>query len=281
MVTVVSSTVVVPSAVPVGVVVPSELDVADVAVDEVSAAEDEAPLIDALLESPPPESSDAQPVNARAARAAAAARLTERACMAAPHCGQRSSLARTCTRQVRHGISLLGMGAPWAELSTEYARLVRPLPGVPPCSQPQPIPLPLPMASKFIVLPLLVQIVLTIALYFALSAAKGKASRAGQVDEERRALHADAWPESVLKINNCIRNQFEVPVLFFVAVLMLWKLGAVDAFVHVAAWMFVASRIAHAIIHTGSNFVPLRRRLFTFGVVVTLVLSLYAAVRLF
>ena len=55
------------------------------------------------------------------------------------------------------------------------------------------------------------QILLTITVYVALVVAKSRAIQAGQVDLARRALHADAWPESVQKINNNIRNQFEVP----------------------------------------------------------------------
>lgn len=136
------------------------------------------------------------------------------------------------------------------------------------------------MDTDRVFLPVLVQIGLTVALYIRLAFAKRQASQAGEVDEQRRALHADAWPESVQKINNCIRNQFEVPVLFFVAVQVLWNLRAIDAFVHLMPWAFVASRIAHAVVHTGSNYVPVRRPLFMVGVVATLVLSLYAAAAL-
>ncbi len=124
-------------------------------------------------------------------------------------------------------------------------------------------------------MPVLIQITLVIALYFNLAIAKSRASQKGEVDEDRRALFDDAWPESVLKINNCIRNQFEVPVLFYVLVLILWSLGAINVFVQVASWLFVATRIVHAYIHTGSNDVPLRRSAFSIGVLISLVLSLF------
>ena len=65
--------------------------------------------------------------------------------------------------------------------------------------------------NELILLPLLAQVLLTILVYVALAVAKSRAVKRGQVDPERRALHADAWPESVQKINNNIRNQFEVP----------------------------------------------------------------------
>ncbi len=119
--------------------------------------------------------------------------------------------------------------------------------------------------NQFIFLPLLVQIALTLTVFFRLAAAKSRASKEGTVDLERRALHADAWPDFVQQINNNIRNQFEVPVLFYVMVLMLYVLEAAGFWAQLTAWLFVLSRIAHAYIHTGSNHIPLRRPVFMFG----------------
>jgi hypothetical protein len=137
------------------------------------------------------------------------------------------------------------------------------------------------MNQNLIFLPVLIQIMLVIALYIYLSIAKSRASQRGEVDEDRRALFGDAWPESVLKINNCIRNQFEVPVLFYVLITVLWSLGTVNIFVHVVSWLFVATRIVHAYIHTGSNYVPLRRGVFSIGILILLVLTIFAVVALF
>ncbi len=137
------------------------------------------------------------------------------------------------------------------------------------------------MNQNSIFLPVLIQITLVIALYIYLAIAKSRALQRGEVDEDRRALYDDAWPVSVLKINNCIRNQFEVPVLFYVLIFILWSLGAVNIVVHVVSWLFVATRIVHAYIHTGSNYVPLRRSVFSIGVLILLVLSLFALVALF
>lgn len=122
------------------------------------------------------------------------------------------------------------------------------------------------MPNNTILLPVLAQVVLTITMYVALAVAKRKAVAAGLVDLERRALHEDAWPDSVRKINNNIRNQFEVPVLFYVTALILWQLGESGTRTLALAWSFVASRIVHAWVHTHSNIVPVRRKVFTFGV---------------
>ncbi|HXV40794.1 MAG TPA: MAPEG family protein [Steroidobacteraceae bacterium] len=113
--------------------------------------------------------------------------------------------------------------------------------------------------------PVLVQVMLTLATYVILIKAKIRAMKAGEVDMARRALHDDAWPDYVIKINNNIKNQFEVPVLFYVLAFALWALDAVHVLALAAAWLFAISRIAHAWIHIGSNYVPNRRRAFTVG----------------
>jgi hypothetical protein len=124
--------------------------------------------------------------------------------------------------------------------------------------------------------PVLLQVLLTLAIYVLLVRAKVRAMKAGQVNMERRALHDDAWPESVMKINNNIRNQFEVPVLFYAVCFALWALDAVGLVAVVAAWLFAASRIVHAYIHIVPNYVPVRRRVFTVGWVLVGVLAVLA-----
>ena len=133
------------------------------------------------------------------------------------------------------------------------------------------------MNRDLIFLPILVQVLLTLATYVLLIKAKIRAMKAGEVDMARRALHDDAWPESVMKINNNIRNQFEVPVLFYVLAFMLWALAAVNVLTLTAAWLFAISRIAHAWIHIGANYVPHRRRVFTIGWFIVLAMALLVA----
>jgi hypothetical protein len=126
----------------------------------------------------------------------------------------------------------------------------------------------------------MVQVVLTMAVYVTLNVAKARALRRGEVDLARRGLHDDAWPDSVNKINNNIRNQFEVPVLFYVLSFMLLALNAVTWLALAAACLFAASRIVHAYVHIGPNHVPTRRRIFVFGCVMLIALAFMATVAL-
>ena len=133
------------------------------------------------------------------------------------------------------------------------------------------------MDPKLIFWPVLVQATPTLSLYIRLKNAKVDAVKAGGVDRQKAALHPDVWPDSVLKVNNNLRNQFEVPVLFYVLTIVLWELGAVNAVTFGLACLFVLSRLVHAYIHTGSNIVKYRLRVFTLGIV-TLLGMLGAAV---
>ena len=65
-----------------------------------------------------------------------------------------------------------------------------------------------------------------------------------------------------------------MPVLFYVLAIALAICDAVNLAVLLLAWLFVASRFVHAYIHTGSNYVPARRKIFTLGVVIVLIMAL-------
>lgn len=137
------------------------------------------------------------------------------------------------------------------------------------------------MSNSLILFPVIVQILLTLSLYILLSVRKSRAVKRGDVDESRRGVFDDAWPVDVIVVNNCIRNQFEVPVLFYVLAIVLFALQAVDFVSLTVAWLFVASRVAHACVHTGTNYVPLRRRIFMAGTLLVLVMSVLASRAIF
>ncbi len=137
------------------------------------------------------------------------------------------------------------------------------------------------MNNDLIFGPVLAQITLTIIIFLLLGAAKIKAIKTEKVDREKTALHNDAWPDPVLKISNNIANQFQTPILFYVLCLVLWNLKAVNPLVVGLAWGYVVSRVVHAYIHIGSNYVPMRFRMFTLGTLILIVMLVLAVVALF
>jgi hypothetical protein len=128
------------------------------------------------------------------------------------------------------------------------------------------------MESKLIFYPVIAQIILTFIVYMLLPIAKKRVLKTIDVDLARRALHNDAWPDSVLKISNNVQNQFESPVLFYALCFMLWALNVVSVFVLLVAWGYVVLRVVHVFVHTGSNAIPIRKQVFMASTVLLIAL---------
>jgi hypothetical protein len=133
------------------------------------------------------------------------------------------------------------------------------------------------MHSNLIFWPVLIQIAITVAGFMLLGVRKAKALKAGNVDMTKTALDNDAWPDDVLMVSNNIRNQFQVPVLFYVLCFVFYSINAVSTTVLYLAWAFVISRAIHAYIHMSTNYVPARFRVFTIGFVLMVVMMIFAA----
>lgn len=114
-------------------------------------------------------------------------------------------------------------------------------------------------------------------MFILLGMRKAKAVKAGAVDRQKAALNNGVWPEYVVKVSNNIANQFEVPVLFYVLCLVLFSLNAVGVVAVGLAWLFSLSRYAHAYVHIGSNYVPMRLRLFLVGCLALIAMTIVAA----
>jgi len=125
----------------------------------------------------------------------------------------------------------------------------------------------------WIFVPVIIQVFLTLFVYLRLMQVKKRAANEGRVDRVRIALRDDAWPDYVIQVNNNIRNQFELPVLFYLLATVLWLLDAVHGVAIAAATVFVVSRIVHAGVHLSINALPPRRHLFTVGWVAVFVMA--------
>jgi hypothetical protein len=136
------------------------------------------------------------------------------------------------------------------------------------------------MNSSHIFWPVLAQVFLTLITFIVLGMRKAKAVKAGQVNRQQAALDNRVWPEDVVKVSNNIANQFEAPVLFYVLCLLIYSIGAAGPVAVVLAWLFTLSRYVHAYVHIGSNYVPMRLRLFLVGCLVLLAMLTLAAWKL-
>ncbi len=138
------------------------------------------------------------------------------------------------------------------------------------------------MNNNAILLPVVLQIVLATETYLALAWTRARAAKARAVDLRAARLDDTVWPDRIRAINNNVKNQFEVPVMFYVLAIILWQMGAAGPLAQTFAWLFVASRVVHTMIHTGRNNTTWRFAAFVFGLAMVLgmaVLVLLAAFR--
>src|SRR5918997_397353 len=114
------------------------------------------------------------------------------------------------------------------------------------------------MTIDAILLPLFVQVGLTFFLLFWMGSVRVAAVRSREVRIPDIALGQPAWPERPTKIANAYHNQLQLPLLFYVLVILALFTRKADTLFVVLAWMFVTSRLAHAAIHVTGNDVQRR-----------------------
>jgi hypothetical protein len=116
-----------------------------------------------------------------------------------------------------------------------------------------------------ILYPVFLQVALTLGLGAWGAARRIRIVRSGEIKPKQFALGQPVWPADITQINNSYSNQFEMPVLFYVAVFTALSLNKADPQMGLLAWLFVALRYWHAYVHTTSNYIPMRARAFLLG----------------
>ena len=128
--------------------------------------------------------------------------------------------------------------------------------------------------------PMLAHIGWVSMLYVWLTVARQRAVRSGQIGSSCFVLGRDE-PLEVARITRNLANQFELPLIFYALVVLLVALGQVTRLDLIAAWVFVAGRIAHTLVQTLTDNVPLRGQVFTINFLAVLALAAHVALLAF
>jgi hypothetical protein len=128
--------------------------------------------------------------------------------------------------------------------------------------------------------PVLAQVLLTLVLLFAMGFMRIGAIRSGLVRFRDVKLSGDAYPESERKVSNSVRNQFETPVLFYALCGVAIYVGATGFVMTLLAWLYVFTRLIHALIHVTHNRVPQRFVPFLIGLIVLVLMWIVIVARL-
>ena len=125
------------------------------------------------------------------------------------------------------------------------------------------------MTQQAILLPAIAMVALTIAVYLRMYA-----MRIGQMKRERihpQSVATSAQANARLTDSRAadnLRNLFELPVLFYLALLVSAVTGVATTTTLVLAWSFVALRVAHSVIQCGYNKVMHRFKVHFSGFIV-------------
>lgn len=136
------------------------------------------------------------------------------------------------------------------------------------------------MTIQMVLLPVFVQVALTFALLFWMASARTSSVKRGETKVRDIALGQSAWPAKATQISNCYDSQFQLPLLFYVVVILAWITRTADVIFVVLEWLFVLLRLSHAYVHTTSNHVPTRFKVFAAGMFVLLLMWSYFAFKI-
>src|SRR3954447_23861579 len=135
------------------------------------------------------------------------------------------------------------------------------------------------MSAQMVLLPVFVLVGLTFVLLFWMAGVRTRALKSREVRIKDIALGQN-WPAAATQISNSYRNQFELPVLFYILIAIALPLRHADLVIVMLSWVFVITRFAHAGIFVTSNNVQHRSLAWFAGVLVLLAMWLSFALRI-
>lgn len=136
------------------------------------------------------------------------------------------------------------------------------------------------MLVQAILLPLFLMVLLTFAVGMVMAKRRREAFMAGTHFRDI-ALREPNWPKPALQAQYAYANLFEMPVLFYVAVIVAILTKHADTVMVVLAWIYVAFRYLQAYIHVTSNQVKYRGLFFLGSALVLIVMWVWLAIGIF
>ena len=137
------------------------------------------------------------------------------------------------------------------------------------------------LLEKLLILSVFAQVVLTIGILLLMGRERVPKVMSGEIKIRNIAVERDAYPLRARLLSNNFDNQFQLPVLFYVAALLaLWAggVGWVDVLLSLA---FVFTRYVHAAFHVTNNNVLQRFSAYTCGLLLLAALWVWLMLRIF
>ena len=110
------------------------------------------------------------------------------------------------------------------------------------------------MNTRLIWWPAVAMVALTIVVWFRMYTTRIAQMKRERIHPQAVALSAQAAAKLTdSKAADNFKNLFELPVLFYLALVVAAETAQVNALTLTLAWLFVALRVAHSAIHCGYN----------------------------
>lgn len=117
------------------------------------------------------------------------------------------------------------------------------------------------MKSIYLLLPVAIHTMVTLAMYYPLYRRRVAAVMAGKVKAREFKLNTNEPPESQV-ILNAMRNQNETGVIFYTACITAYLIANTSWLAVGFAWAFLIFKLAHLVIHTTTNRIRYRKNAF-------------------
>ena len=126
------------------------------------------------------------------------------------------------------------------------------------------------MIHNTILLPMFAMVLLTVIVWFIMYRERVAFARKERINPQDLADAGDLKEimKPVQAPANNFSNLFEVPVLFYAAVLTAFLIHSDGWLIHLLFWAYVVLRYAHSYIQLTSNIVILRFRIYGFSCIV-------------
>lgn len=126
------------------------------------------------------------------------------------------------------------------------------------------------MTQLELIYPMAALVLLTIIVLYRMVRGRVAAVRSGDVDARYYKTHQgdNTEPRQAAQNARHFTNLFENPVLFYIACVVAMVSGLGGTPMLVLAWLFVATRVVHAVIHLTSNRIPQRMAAYGFSWIV-------------
>jgi hypothetical protein len=114
-----------------------------------------------------------------------------------------------------------------------------------------------------LVYPMAAMVLLTFVVLIRMFLGRVRAVRAGEADAGYYKTYQEGRePREVAQLSRHLVNMFESPTLFYAACIAGMVTGENATILGALAWVYVAMRAVHAYIHTGSNRLPPRIKIY-------------------